>query len=196
MPPFLTPILLLLIAYGLGCINTGYYLVRWRTGQDIRQVGSGTAGARNVGRILGGRGALLTFAGDVLKAAAAVGLTRLFNAPDWVSAAAMLAVVIGHIWPIQLRGQGGKGASSAFGGVLALQPLLALVILVVVGLLSLLTRRTTLSGLLTMLAAPLLAWGLAVPTIPLLAICGLVGILLYTHRSNIATLWAARRITP
>jgi glycerol-3-phosphate acyltransferase PlsY len=196
MLPLLTHIALLLIAYGLGCFNTGYYLVRWRTAEDIRRVGSGTAGARNVGRILGRRGALLTFAGDALKAALAVGLARLLHAPDWVAAAAMLAVVVGHVWPIQLRGQGGKGASSAFGGVLAAQPLLALVILITVGLLSLLTRRTTLSGLLTMLAAPFLAWALAVPAIPLTAVCALVGLLLYTHRANLATLATARADTP
>src|SRR2546428_443464 len=59
-------------AYVLGCFTTGYYLVRLRTGQDIREQGSGSVGAKNVGRLLGWTGFALTLLGDFGKGAFAV----------------------------------------------------------------------------------------------------------------------------
>ena len=61
-------------SYVLGCFSTGYYLVRQRTGQDIRELGSGSTGARNAGRVLGRNGFLLTMAGDLAKGGLAVWL--------------------------------------------------------------------------------------------------------------------------
>ena len=58
-----------LAAYLLGCFTPGYYLVRLRLGQDLRDLGSGSVGARNVGRLLGWRGFLLTVLGDFGKGA-------------------------------------------------------------------------------------------------------------------------------
>jgi glycerol-3-phosphate acyltransferase PlsY len=57
-------------AYLLGCFAIGYYLVRARTGKDIREIGSGSTGARNVGRVLGKPGFVLTAFGDFGKGAA------------------------------------------------------------------------------------------------------------------------------
>ncbi len=56
-------------SYVLGCFTTGYYLVRWRTGQDLRGLGSGSVGAKNAGRVLGAMGFLLTLTGDLAKGA-------------------------------------------------------------------------------------------------------------------------------
>src|SRR5215472_4005302 len=92
-----------LFAYLLGCFTTGYYLVRARAGQDIRELGSGSVGARNVGRVLGWPGFVLTLLGDFVKGALAVwGVRFLTNDPRLVEIA-LLAVVMGHIWPAQLR---------------------------------------------------------------------------------------------
>ena len=106
-----------LIGYALGCFNTGYHLVRWRTGQDLRTLGSGNAGARNAGRILGKTGFVQVFLGDALKGVLAVGLARAWGLADWGQMVVVLAVVAGHLWPIQLGGQGGKGASTAHSPV-------------------------------------------------------------------------------
>ncbi len=57
-----------LLAYAFGCFNTGYYLVRWTKKNDIRAFGSGSTGARNVGRLLGPVGFCVVFASDFLKA--------------------------------------------------------------------------------------------------------------------------------
>lgn len=104
-------------AYLLGCCTTGYYLVRWRTGQDIRESGSGSVGARNVSRVLGAPGFVLTVLGDFVKGAAAVWAAGHFTTDQKLVAVAMLAVVAGHIWPGQLRFRGGKGMATSIGAL-------------------------------------------------------------------------------
>src|SRR3954471_11257483 len=99
------------IGYALGCFNTGYYLVRWKTGQDIRQIGSGSCGARNVGRIVGRNGFLLTVAGDVLKGILAIAFAEVCIGGELAKLVALIAVVVGHVWPIQLKFHGGKGVA-------------------------------------------------------------------------------------
>src|ERR1035437_1663501 len=105
-------------AYGLGCFTAGYYLVRWRTGQDIRELGSGSVGARNVGRVLGWQGFLAAVLGDFGKGALAVWAARQFTTDDRLVTLALPAVVAGHLWPVQLRFRGGKGMAAALGALL------------------------------------------------------------------------------
>ena len=100
-------------AYLLGCLATGYYLVRARTGRDIREIDSGSTGARNVGRVLGKTGFGLTVLGDFGKGALAVWGARHWTHDHQLAALAMLAVVAGHIWPAQLRFRGGKGVATS-----------------------------------------------------------------------------------
>jgi glycerol-3-phosphate acyltransferase PlsY len=72
--------LALCAAYAIGCVATGYYLVRIGAGQDIRLAGSGGTGARNVSRVLGRRAAAMTIMGDAGKGALAVVLA------NWITA--------------------------------------------------------------------------------------------------------------
>src|SRR5512133_2320005 len=102
-----------LAAYFLGCFTTGYYLIRFRLGQDLRDLGTGTVGARNVGRLLGWQGFLLTVLGDFGKGVVAVWGAWYFTSDVWAMGVAMLAVVVGHIWPAQLHGHGGKGMATS-----------------------------------------------------------------------------------
>lgn len=104
-------------AYLLGCFTTGYYLVRTIKDQDIRTVGSGSVGARNVSRVLGRTGFFVTTLGDALKGALAVWAVRHFIADDRVALLALLAVVAGHVWPVQLRFGGGKGVATSLGAL-------------------------------------------------------------------------------
>lgn len=185
---------LLLVAYALGCLNTGYYLVRWRTGQDLRTLGSGNAGARNAGRILGKWGFVLVFLGDALKGALALGLARWLGVPAWGESAALIAVVAGHLWPLQLGGKGGKGVSTAMGGVLVLNPWLGLGAILAALLLLAVLRRFMLSGLVAFAMAPLIAWGLGMMPVHVAGVACLALLLLYAHRANFAA--AGRAHTP
>lgn len=150
------PFLLLLSAYALGCLVAAYYLVRWRSGTDVRDTGSGNAGARNVLRTRGRVEALITMLADAAKGAVAV----LFLAPffvdaEWGAGLAFVGVILGHVWPLQLGFRGGKGAATALGGMLALSPLIVLAA-AGTGLVTYAkSRNVTLSGLVGIAVCPL-----------------------------------------
>ena len=109
--------------YLLGSISFAVLLVRRRTGRDIREEGSGNAGATNVLRSHGKGLALAVALADVAKGAAAVSLARLFTADPRVAAAAGLAAIVGHVFPLFYGFRGGKGVATAVGAFLALAPL-------------------------------------------------------------------------
>ena len=141
-------------AYFLGCCTTGYYWVRWRTGQDIRQLGSGSVGARNVSRVLGWPGFLITLAGDFSKGLLAVWAAHYLTTDDKLAGLAMLAVVAGHIWPVQLRLRGGKGMATSLGALCVVDFHLALAfgLLFAIGFGFL--RKTVFSGLFAFACLP------------------------------------------
>ena len=172
-------------AYVLGCFTTGYYLVRARTGRDIRGLESGNVGALNVGRLLGKSASLLTALGDVGKGILAVGAVYYFTRNPVLEALALLAVTAGHIWPVQLRFRGGKGAATSLGALLIYDPLLtaAYVLCFLAGFMVL--RKFTLTGLLAFLALPFCAWWLHRAGFNLTIITTLSVLVLFAHRQNI-----------
>jgi glycerol-3-phosphate acyltransferase PlsY len=144
-------------SYLLGCFVAAYYVTKWRRGVDIRASGSGNAGARNMARVYGPADAVLTLIIDAAKGAAAVSAGYLFIGPDWAAAAALLATIVGHIWPAQLAFHGGKGAATGLGGMLAINPLACLALLGCGALAFAITRDFFRSGLIAIgLAAPML----------------------------------------
>ena len=115
-----------LASYAIGCLVGAYYIVRWRRGVDVRASGSGNAGARNVYRSGDSVAAVLTLLWDAGKGAAAMLLARwLMPGDDAALAIAFVAVIVGHIWPAQLRFHGGKGVATFIGAALAVLPGLA-----------------------------------------------------------------------
>jgi len=175
-----------LAAYLLGCFATGYYLVRFRLGQDIRDLGSGSAGARNVGRQLGWQGFLLTVLGDCGKGALAVWPTRHFTTDNRLVLVAMVAVVVGHVWPVQLHLRGGKGMATSLGALIVYDFKLALVFGLLFAAGSTALRKTVLPGLFALACLPLLSWYLAHSPAELAGTSVLAGVVLLAHRGNLA----------
>jgi acyl phosphate:glycerol-3-phosphate acyltransferase len=174
-----------LISYVLGSFTSGYYWVRWRTGQDIRLFGSGNVGAKNVGRVLGPTGFCITLLMDVAKGAIAVGVGIYAGLGADALVGCILAVVAGHNWPAQLRFHGGKGVATSVGALLAFDPLAMLVVLLVFLPFWALARSFTLAGLLAFAIAPLMLFlaGFENPSIAALSFLAIL--MLITHQKNI-----------
>ena len=190
----------LLVAYLLGCLATGYYLVRARTGRDIREFGSGSTGARNVWRVLGKPGFGLVVLGDFGKGALAVGTARAWTHDHRLAALAMLAVVAGHIWPVNLHFRGGKGVATSIGALLALDYRIALTFaaLFLAGLA--LTRRSVLAAMSAFVCLPLAGLWCERDGLTATLIAGLAAMILFAHRRNLAEefsgLSARRNVAP
>ena len=180
-------VVLTLAAYLLGGVSFAYWLVRIKTGSDVREQGSGSTGATNVGRILGPRGFVIVLAFDIAKGALAVAAAvHWLNAPSACAAFVATAVVIGHIWPIQLKFHGGKGIGPLIGAWLVLSPESLLPVLALTILAFAILRTFTISGLIGLTLLPPSAWWFSeqdavTASIALLTLL----IILYAHRDNI-----------
>lgn len=183
-------LLALVVAYLLGSLSGSLLLGRLR-GVDIRTQGSGNAGGTNAFRTQGWRFALGVALIDVGKGVLAVLLARaLAGEAAWVLAAAVLAAVAGHVWPLFYGFRGGKGAATLVGGLAVLWPW-ALLPVLATWLLCLLS--TGYVGLSTILAAAALLPAAAFdPGADPLVRAGFAALaalfILFTHRSNLQRL--------
>jgi len=178
-------IICILIAYLLGGICTGYYLVRFKAKLDIREHGSGGVGARNAGRILGKPGFIITLLGDALKGILAVALARKFEIAEPAVSLVLVAVIAGHIWPLPLQFRGGRGIATAIGAYSAYDPNLALLLLGVTIVLMVFRRGFILSGLAAFLLLPFIAHVMEMPGHTVAALAGCSVIILFAHRERI-----------
>ena len=127
-------LIIIITAYLLGNISTSYIVAKRLAGVDIRTQGSGNAGSTNVLRTLRKKAGALTFIGDVLKGLIAVLIARFIaygvNLDDTTCAyIAVVAVVLGHNYPVFLGFKGGKGVATSLGSMLGMNPLVALLCL-------------------------------------------------------------------
>jgi glycerol-3-phosphate acyltransferase PlsY len=183
-------------AYLLGCFTSGYYLVRWVTGRDIRAMGSGSVGARNVSRVLGRKGFFTTVTFDFLKGMLAVWAARHFTPDDRLILFAMIGVVVGHVWPVQLRFHGGKGMATSLGSLLAYDPQLSIAFAVLFLCLFACLRRTVLPALFAITCVPLASLFLDHVPARVILLSLWAGIVLLAHRKNLMdefSLFAERR---
>jgi glycerol-3-phosphate acyltransferase PlsY len=111
---------LIVLGYFVGCISTSYYVTKMRTGRDIRDFGSGNAGAQNAGKVLGGHHwFVIVLLLDSLKGYIVVSAGNALNVGDVALTLAVVSVVSGHIWPVQLAFRGGMGIATSLGALLA-----------------------------------------------------------------------------
>jgi len=183
--PYAKETLLIMMGYALGCFASGYYLVRWWTGDDIRLIGSGNVGATNVGRVLGWPGFLLTVLCDFSKGLLAVWLAEYFRVNPTGVVLTLLAVAIGHVWPAQLWFHGGKGVATSLGAVLMFDYLIAGVFSGLFLLLWVTLRNFVLAGLLAFAITPLALFLLDFPLNSVFGLSALALLILVAHRKNI-----------
>lgn len=193
------PLLIVALCYLLGSIPFGYLIVRATQGGDVRASGSGGTGATNVSRRAGKRAGVLTLLLDAAKGAIAVLFARWILTPDfgvdWWIAAASLAVVVGHIFPVWLNLRGGKGVATGLGVFLMLAPAAALCAVVIFFIVVWTTRYVSLGSITAVAAFPLFIWLMSVFTdrspafAPLIATALIGGaLIIFMHRANIRRL--------
>ena len=181
-----------IIAYVIGSIPTGYLIVKAKTGQDIRTVGSGSTGATNVKRVLGKNYFFLVMLLDALKGALPVVLAKLF-ATVGVSLGlapviAAVAVIIGHSKSIFLQFKGGKSVASGVGTILALNWVVGIVIALIWGVITYTTKYVSVGSIIALVVSPFVMYFLGAP-IAYVAYCALGAIyIVYLHRENIKRL--------
>ncbi|OJW81674.1 MAG: acyl-phosphate glycerol 3-phosphate acyltransferase [Bacteroidetes bacterium 46-16] len=158
----MTIAVLIVLAYLIGSIPTAVWVSKKMYGMDIREHGSGNAGATNTFRILGSRAGSAVMLVDMLKGFIAVKLS-IFSPYPWTSEPFVnlqiflgLAAVLGHIFPIWAEFRGGKGIATLFGMILGIQPLAAVSLVGVFLLMLFLTRYVSLSSISASIAFPLL----------------------------------------
>jgi acyl phosphate:glycerol-3-phosphate acyltransferase len=179
----------LVVAYLLGSIPFAWLLVKLAGRGDVRRLGSGNVGATNAMRAAGWKVAVPIAVLDIGKGVAAVLLMRAVTAnPAWVAAAG-LAAVIGHCFPVWLRFSGGKGVATAAGvfATLAWQPLA--VVVVVWGAVLAASRTVSLASIVAAAVFPVAFFFLAQPqaTVELCATLA-AAVVIWRHRGNLARL--------
>lgn len=180
--------LVVLGAYLVGSFSFATILVKLVTGEDVRELGSGNAGATNVLRTAGKGLAAATLVLDVAKGAIGVLLMHLVtNDPRWLCAAGV-AAVSGHIFPIWFRFRGGKGVATALGVLLVLLPWAALSGFAVYAVIFAIWRVSSIGSLVGALTAVAVgaftaaAWAYGALAAIFLAL------IVFTHRANIGRL--------
>jgi glycerol-3-phosphate acyltransferase PlsY len=185
---------LLVLAYLLGSLSFGLLMARLYGGLDPRQSGSGSIGATNVARTMGKTAGILTLLGDCIKGVIAVMVAQWWGSSAFISAAAALSAVLGHVFPLYHGFQGGKGVATALGVLLPTLPLpllggCAIWLAVVV-----IWRYVSVGSILAAVVVPILAALLAYP-LPLVgAAIGISLLVLYRHRSNMQRLLQGREL--
>jgi glycerol-3-phosphate acyltransferase PlsY len=183
----MTSLLAVAIAFLVGGIPFGYLLVRWKTGEDVREKGSGNIGATNVLRTTGRGIAVATLALDIAKGVFAVWLADKLSdgSPLWMSLAA-LAVMAGHAYPVFLKFQGGKAVASFIGAFLYLTPIPMIAALLVFVIVVVATRQISMGSIVAAGSLPLATWLIEhPPAIVILATLGAAVFVIYRHWANI-----------
>src|SRR5215469_9026999 len=184
------PLLGLIAAYLIGGIPFGYLIVKWKTGADVREAGSGNIGATNVLRTTGRGAGIVTLLLDIAKGTCAVWIADKLTAGNihWTSAAA-LAVIAGHAYPIFLKFHGGKAVASFIGAFLVLTPVPLLASLLLFVIVVAASRHISLGSIVAAGSLPLAVYLIEHPPAPVLIASLIAGaFVIYRHASNIQRL--------
>lgn len=198
----ISTLILMTVGYLLGSINTSIIVSRIFFGEDVRNYGSGNAGATNVLRTYGKKSAALTLLGDVLKTVIAVVAGRFIGFPIMFAAAygevlygisfagyiTALFCVIGHTFPIYYKFKGGKGVLCAATAIAILSPITFVVLMVIFLIIVIGTKFVSLGSVIAVMAYPLLLHKMEGTSICTLLAMMIAALVVYNHRTNIKRL--------
>ena len=190
-------ILLSVVAYLLGSIPTSVWISKSYFGFDIREQGSGNAGATNTFRVLGKQVGTVVLFMDVIKGVTAASLVHYLGGIEhgtdrFINLQLLfgLLAVVGHIFPVFEQFKGGKGIATLFGMLIGIHYVLALAILGLFIVVLLLTKYVSLSSILAAIAFPILTIFVFKRDEPLLIAFGIAAavMVILTHKKNITRL--------
>lgn len=184
-------LMIVALAYFLGSLPTAYLLVRLMTGHDVRRKGSGNVGGTNALRTAGWKVGVAVTIIDMAKGAIPVWLMQRFNPESGWIAAAMLAAVVGHCYPVWLKFQGGKGVATGFGAFMVLAPLSALAAFGLWVVVLLIWRWVSLASMTASASFPLILKLIDNPdVVTLTAVSAAAILIILRHSSNIRNMVA------
>lgn len=170
------------IGYLLGCINPAYWIAKYKD-INIKQAGTGNAGASNATIVMGWKVGILVALFDFSKALLAVAAMKWLGYREFAVLAGIMAV-FGHIFPFYMRFQGGKGFASYLGLILAMNGKLFWWLFALALIVTVLTDYIALATITTVLAFPLLEWQLR-PIMFLACLLLLSAIIIIKHQHNL-----------
>lgn len=187
---FITITITIAIAYLLGSINFSILISKIMRFDDPRLYGSGNPGTTNILRGGHSTAAVIVLLGDAIKGLLAIIIARLLHIEGFSLGIIGLSALIGHIYPLFFRFQGGKGVATMLGVLLGLSPVLGVISLIIWVSVAFVFRYSSLAALTVAVLSPALT--LLLPPrssdfyfLPLIAIAILI---IYRHRSNIEKL--------
>ncbi len=173
------------MAYVLGSIPFALLLARWWGQRDLRRFGSGNLGAANVLRASGITAGVLVAVLDICKGAASVALAQRLSGGPGAPAAAGVAAIVGHIYPVWLAFRGGKGVATACGVFTILTPLALPPALAAFAIAVWITKYISLGSVLASIALPPLAYVYGSPLPIVAAAIASSSLIVFRHRSNL-----------
>ena len=183
---------MVLFSYLAGSLSWGYMLLRWRSGVDVREYGSGRTGMSNVLRTGGGKAAAAVLALDIAKGVVVVMLAREAVGTHVAEVVAALVALVGHNWPVFLGFRGGRGILTALGGLSMMTPVPAVVATVIFLLTTFGSRYISLGSIVGVLAGAATLVGLAMAgwysNTYMLFAGAAAAMIIWQHRDNIQRL--------
>ena len=179
------PVIAITAAYAIGSIPFALILARRRGIRDLRRVGSGNLGAANVWRATGATAGVLVALLDIAKGAAGVVVAERLTGGAAAPAAAGVAAVVGHIYPVWLGFRGGKGVATSCGVFAVLTPLAVLPALAVFFASVWVTKYISAGSVMASLALPPLAYATGSPGPVIAAAAAVAALIVFRHRSNL-----------
>ncbi len=185
-------VLAAVLGYIIGSIPTGYLIVKAKTGEDIRKVGSGSTGATNVKRVLGKKWFFIVMILDAVKGAVPVVLAYFFLTAyakyGLTPVVAAIFVLLGHSKSVFLGFTGGKSVASGVGTILALSPLVGVCVAVIWAAITWISKYVSLGSIIALALSPFLMWVFKQP-VGYIAYCAVGAVyIIWLHRENIKRL--------